>query len=62
MVGSGDGNGVHVLLLEDLAKVLVAGRSIAQFMFRDACKLCQNLAIHVADMGDTGGILVCHER
>src|ERR1035437_1928291 len=29
VVGSGDGDGVYVLLLEDLAKVLVAGGSIA---------------------------------
>src|SRR5271166_2968666 len=58
VIGSGDGDGIYVLLLKNGAKVLVAGGSISQLMFSDARKLGQNRAVHIAHMRNTGGIFI----
>ena len=62
MVGSGDGDGVHILLLENLAKVFFRRGRLAHLLLRTVGELLENVAVHIADMGDAGGVLVRLER
>ena len=60
--GSGDGDGVHFFLLENLAKVLFRDGGLAHLLLRAFRELSQNVAVHIADMRDAGRAPVCLER
>jgi hypothetical protein len=58
VVGRGDGDGVDLLQLENLAKVLVRCRSVSQCLLGAVGKLVQDGAIHIANMGYPSRILI----
>ncbi len=61
VIGSGDGDCIHVFLLEDPAKSLsVAG--VSQLLLDSAGKFPENIVVHIAHMRDAGSILVRLER
>src|SRR5258705_7062470 len=62
VVGSGDRDRVHVLLLKNVAKVLVGRRSLTHLLLRRIGKLLKNVAVHIADVRDPCSILVRLKR
>ena len=62
VVGSGDGDGVHILLLENRAEVLVRHRRLAHLLLHAVSELLEYVAVHIADMRDAGGAPVRLER
>ena len=50
MVGSGDGDGVHIFLLENLAKVFLRHRSLAHLLLHTVGELLENIAVNIADV------------
>src|ERR1700691_1149888 len=58
VVRNGDRDGIHVRLLQNLAKVLVVGGSISQQLRRGARELCQSSAVYIANMRQAGRIFV----
>src|SRR5277367_4169445 len=62
VVGSGDGDGVHVLRLQDVSEVLFCRGSVAQRGLGLVGELLQDGAVYIADMRDAGGSLVGLER
>ena len=62
MIGRRNRDRVHVLQLQDAAKVLLRRRSIAHFGLYRAGKLAQDVAVHIANMRDACLILVRLER
>src|ERR1700680_931157 len=55
MVGSGDGDGVHVFLLENLAEIFLDGRGFAGLALHSVGEFLKDIAVDVADMRDAGG-------
>ena len=53
---------VHILLLENLAKVFLRRRSFAHLLLRTVGELLENIAVHIADVRDAGGAPVRLER
>src|ERR1700728_5414419 len=62
MSGCSDGDSVHIFELENLAKVLVGRGRIAERLLRVLSKPGEDVAIHIANVGDAGGFLVGLER
>ena len=58
VIGSGDRDGVHILLLENPAKVFLSRRGIAHFLLHTLGELLENIAVNVADVRDAGSSLV----
>ncbi len=61
VVRGSDGDGVHILQLKDVAKILVNGGRGTHFALHIAGKLLHRIAIHIAYIGDPGCVLVCLE-
>ena len=62
MVGSGDGDGVYILLLENSAEILFRHRRLAHLLLHAVGELLEYVAVHIADMRDAGGAPVRLER
>src|ERR1700691_3759549 len=62
MFGSRNRDRVHVSLFENPAKVYVSRGSLAHLLLRTAGELLENIAVHTADMRDTGGVPIRLER
>jgi len=57
MVWSGNGDRVHILQLENRAKVFLRGRSLAHLTLRGIGEFFQDIAVHIADMRNARGAL-----
>src|ERR1700733_1365939 len=62
MLGSRNGDGVHIFHFEDAAKVLLAHRSLIHLLLRMVGELLENGGIDIADMRDARGFFICLER
>ena len=62
VIGRGDRDGVNILALENLAKILLRSRVIAHCLAGLGSELGQDVAFDIADTGDVGRILVGLER
>ena len=62
VVGSGNRDGVHILLLENRAKVFFRRRRLAHLLLHAVGELLEYVAVHIADMRDAGSAPVRLER
>src|ERR1700735_3812003 len=62
VIRGGNRDGVDILLLKEVAKVLVGRRRFAHLFLGRRWEFFENIAVHIADIGDSGGILVRLER
>ena len=62
VVGSGDGDGIYILLLENFAEIFFRRRRLAHLLLHAVCELLEDIAVHIADMRDAGGAPVGLER
>ena len=62
VIGRGNGDGVNVFALENLAKILLRRRIVAHHFAGGRRKFGQDVALNVAYMGDVHRILIGLER
>ena len=62
VVGSGDGDGIYILLLENSAEIFFRHRRFAHLLLHAVGELFEYVAVHIADMRDAGGVPVGLER
>src|SRR5260370_41078870 len=58
MVGSGNRDGVHILVFKNPAKVFLRRRGLARLALHTVSELSENIAVHIADMRDAGSASV----
>src|SRR5271156_6070523 len=62
VVGSGDRDSVHILLLKDVAKVLVGRGRLTHLFLCAVSKLLEDVAVYIADIRNSCSILIGLER
>ena len=62
VVGGGDADGVHILLLKNLAKILLRRGSRSRRLLRTGGEFFEEIAVYVAHVRDTGALLVRLQR
>jgi hypothetical protein len=58
VIGSGDGDGVDILTLENFAEIAFGVRRVAEFFLGFGAELVHEGALNVADRGDASGVPV----
>src|SRR6202021_3149391 len=58
VIWSGNGDGVHILLLENRAKIFLRLSSVTHLLLHAVSKLLENVAVHVAHMRNSRSTLV----
>jgi hypothetical protein len=62
VIGCGDGDGVDFFEGEDIAEVFVSGGRVAHLLRGLVDELSEDVAVHIADVGDAGLGSVRFER